>query len=69
MGCVLSQHDEFGKKEQESTHYLSKKFFEYECRYLPLKKHVVLWYGPLRGLYAILYYIVNFKDGTTKVLV
>ncbi|XP_017640077.2 uncharacterized protein LOC108481458 [Gossypium arboreum] len=37
MRCVLSQHDESGRKER-SIYYLSKKFTEYETRYLPIEK-------------------------------
>ncbi|XP_070007010.1 uncharacterized protein [Nicotiana sylvestris] len=32
FGCVLGQHDETGRKEQE-IYYLSKKFTPYEARY------------------------------------
>ena len=36
MGCVLGQHDETGRKEQ-AIYYLSKKFTDYESRYIPLE--------------------------------
>ncbi|RDX99621.1 Retrovirus-related Pol polyprotein, partial [Mucuna pruriens] len=37
MGCVLAQHDDFGRKEQ-AIYYLSKKFIDYEIRYSPLER-------------------------------
>ncbi|KAA3465818.1 RNA-directed DNA polymerase (Reverse transcriptase), Ribonuclease H [Gossypium australe] len=37
MGCVLGQHDESGKREQV-IYYLSKKFTEYEAKYLSIEK-------------------------------
>ena len=37
MGCVLGQHDETGRKEQ-AIYYLSKKFTDYESKYLSLEK-------------------------------
>ena len=41
MGFVLGQHDEIDKKEH-AIYYLSKKFTNYESKYLPLEK---LCYG------------------------
>ncbi|KAK5824409.1 hypothetical protein PVK06_019181 [Gossypium arboreum] len=38
MGCVLGQHDESGKKEK-AIYYLSKKFTEYEVKYLSIEKY------------------------------
>ncbi|KAA3464159.1 RNA-directed DNA polymerase (Reverse transcriptase), Ribonuclease H [Gossypium australe] len=37
MGCVLSQHDESGRREK-AIYYLSKKFTECEMRYSPVEK-------------------------------
>ena len=37
MGCVLGQHDEFGRKEQ-AIYYLSKKITDCETRYSLLEK-------------------------------
>ena len=37
MGCVLGQHDEFGRKEH-AIYYLSKKFTDCESRYSLLEK-------------------------------
>ena len=37
MGCVLGQHDEFGRKEH-AIYYLSKNFTDCETRYSLLKK-------------------------------
>jgi hypothetical protein len=37
MGCVLSQHDETGRKER-AIYYLSKKFTECESRYTVIEK-------------------------------
>ena len=37
LGCVLGQHDETGRKEQD-IYYISKKFTDYESRYSPLEK-------------------------------
>ena len=37
MGCVLSQHDEIGKKEH-AIYYLSKKFTKYESNYPSVEK-------------------------------
>ena len=40
MSCVLSQHDETGKKEH-AIYYLSKKIMEYESKYSQWKRCVV----------------------------
>ncbi|KAA3486326.1 RNA-directed DNA polymerase (Reverse transcriptase), Ribonuclease H [Gossypium australe] len=45
MGCVLGQHDESGKRER-AIYYLSKKFTEYEAKYLSIEKFEE--YEPLR---------------------
>ena len=37
IGCVLEQHDEFGRKER-AIFYLSKKFKNYESRYTMVEK-------------------------------
>ena len=37
MGCVLGQHDEYGRKERV-IYYLSKKFTDCETRYSVLEK-------------------------------
>ena len=37
MGCVLGKHDEIGRKKQ-AIYYLSKKFTDYESKYLSLEK-------------------------------
>ena len=37
MGCVLGQHDEYGRKEH-AIYYLSKKFTDCETRYSLLEK-------------------------------
>jgi len=37
MGAVLGQHDDSGKKEQ-AIYYLSKRFNDYESRYLMIEK-------------------------------
>ena len=37
MGCVLGQHDEFGKREQ-AIYYLSKKFTACEINYSLLER-------------------------------
>ena len=37
MGCVLGQHDKTRKKEH-AIYYLSKKFTEYESKYLSMDK-------------------------------
>ena len=37
IGCVLGQHDEIGKKEHV-IYYLSKKFTDYESKYLSVEK-------------------------------
>jgi len=37
MGCVLGQHDEYGKKER-AIYYLSKKFTSYEMNYSLLER-------------------------------
>ncbi|XP_027171525.1 uncharacterized protein LOC113771103 [Coffea eugenioides] len=37
VGCVLGQHDEFGRKEQ-AIYYLSKKFTQYEANYSFIEK-------------------------------
>ena len=37
MGCMLGQHDEFGKRER-AIYYLSKKFMAYEINYSLLEK-------------------------------
>ena len=46
MGCVLGQHDEFGRKEH-AIYYLSKKFTDCETKYSLLEKLDVLWHGLL----------------------
>ena len=38
MGCVLGQHDEFGRKEH-AIYYLSKKFTDCKTRYSLLEKN------------------------------
>ena len=37
MGYVLSQHDEYGKREQV-IYYMSKKFNDYESRYTMIER-------------------------------
>nr|XP_027095990.1 uncharacterized protein LOC113715885 [Coffea arabica] len=37
VGCVLGQHDDFGRKEQ-AIYYLSKKFIQYETHYSFIEK-------------------------------
>lgn len=37
MGCVLTQYDEFGRKEN-AVYYLSKKFVDYESKYMMVEK-------------------------------
>ena len=37
MGCMLGQHDEFGKRERV-VYYLSKKFMTYEMNYFLLER-------------------------------
>ena len=37
MGCILGQHDDFGKRER-AVYYLSKKFTAYEMNYSLLQR-------------------------------
>ena len=62
MGCVLSQHDETGKKEH-AIYYLSKKFTEYDSKYPSVKKMccALAWIVQKLGQYLLYHTIWWFS--------
>lgn len=55
MGCMLGQHDEFGKKEQ-AIYCLSKKFADYESWYSSLEKTYSTLIWPVQRLHHYMLY-------------